>query len=589
MNSFNREKFTFIYLLIMIYNNIIVQSNVEFQNENDTNILFDIKDELILKRDMRFDGSGMTTELTPYSTESVTLVPIETSFSSTESSTIVFTTETSIPTIATTAFFTIQSTTNITSTTESTITIESIATAESTTSTTTSTTTESTTSTTTSTTTESTTSTTTESTTSTTTESTTSTTTESTTSTTTKSTTSTTTESTTSTTIESTTSTTAESTTSTTIESTTSTTAESTTSTTAESTTSTTTESTTSTTTESTTSTSTTSTITGTYDYSPTTTTTTTIIVTPCDTSTHVQLPNGTCISKPDGQILSVNTLHSNTTNSTVIANALSLYISSITNSNTTLNSTYTLTVNEIDTYLSNISNVNLTINTMDSILIAQPVNQGDNVIVLGASFRSGIGGEVINNLNKETITNSYLSTAAIINDQSLKDITSLNILIIDKPTTHENIDNSTNKTLASSVVVVTVQPSGSTSTSRNISLYFQILPDYQPTIEADYFCSFYDTINSIWNESLCTKPQYNQIFNRYECSCSHFTSFALVWLPKIPLTRYLNAQDIASLIFQSISILCFIVIIIHGLIIRICKPSVSIPARDLLPLISCA
>ncbi|CAF1438636.1 unnamed protein product [Rotaria sordida] len=318
-------------------------------------------------------------------------------------------------------------------------------------------------------------------------------------------------------------------------------------------------------------------------------TTTTTIIVTPCDTSTHVQLPNGTCISKPDGQILSVNTLHSNTTNSTVIANALSLYISSITNSNTTLNSTYTLTVNEIDTYLSNISNVNLTINTMDSILIAQPVNQGDNVIVLGASFRSGIGGEVINNLNKETITNSYLSTAAIINDQSLKDITSLNILIIDKPTTHENIDNSTNKTLASSVVVVTVQPSGSTSTSRNISLYFQILPEYQPNGSAEYFCSFYDTINSIWNESLCTKPQYNQIFNRYECSCSHFTSFALVWLPKIPLTRYLNAQDIASLIFQSISILCFIVIIIHGLIIRICKPSVSIPARDLLPLISCA
>ncbi|CAF1413892.1 unnamed protein product, partial [Rotaria sordida] len=191
MNSFNREKFTFIYLLIMIYNNIIVQSNVEFQNENDTNILFDIKDELILKRDMRFDGSGMTTELTPYSTESVTLVPIETSylssfhpstmiestinlslssisngfstitnipisissisdnlssisqvdtslytfttsFSSTESSTIAFTTETSIPTIATTAFFTIQSTTNITSTTEST----TSTTAESTTSTT---------------------------------------------------------------------------------------------------------------------------------------------------------------------------------------------------------------------------------------------------------------------------------------------------------------------------------------------------------------------------------------------------------------------------------------------------------------------
>ncbi|CAF4263882.1 unnamed protein product, partial [Rotaria sordida] len=195
------------------------------------------------------------------------------------------------------------------------------------------------------------------------------------------------------------------------------------------------------------------------------------------------------------------------TTNSTVIADALSLYISSITNSNTTLNSTYTLTVNEIDTHLSNISNVNLTINTTDSILIAQPVHQGDNVIVLGASFRSGIGGEVINNLNKETVTNSYLSTAAIISNQSLTGVTSLNILIIDKPTTYENADISSNRTLASSVVVVAVQRNGSESTPMNISLYFQILSDYQPTIEADYFCSFYNTTNLTWSDLGCTKP----------------------------------------------------------------------------------
>ncbi|CAF1481390.1 unnamed protein product, partial [Rotaria sordida] len=201
----------------------------------------------------------------------------------------------------------------------------------------------------------------------------------------------------------------------------------------------------------------------------------------------------------------------------------------------------------------------------------------------------SGIGGEVINNLNKETVTNSYLSTAAIISNQSLTGVTSLNILIIDKPTTYENADISSNRTLASSVVVVAVQRNGSESTPMNISLYFQILSDYQPTIEADYFCSFYNTTNLTWSDLGCTKPQYNRIFNRYECSCNHTTTFALVWLPKIPLTRYLNAQDIASLIFQSISVCCFLAIIIHAIVIRIRDPIMSLQINDLLPLFSCA
>ncbi|CAF5023675.1 unnamed protein product, partial [Rotaria sp. Silwood1] len=310
--------------------------------------------------------------------------------------------------------------------------------------------------------------------------------------------------------------------------------------------------------------------------------------VIPCGNATHMSVSNGSCISRTEVQIETVNTLR-NTTNSSVIAENLSLYISSVTNLNATSNSSYILTVGEIDTFVSRINDTNVEKNTNDSILIAKQPNQGDNIIVLGASFTRGIGGEVVHNENKDEVINSPLSTAAIIGNQSLTGITSLNMLIIDKPTTYENIDISTNKKLASSVIVVGVQRNDSRLPPTNISLYFQVLNEDKPNVSADYFCSFYDTTTSKWNESGCTRPEYKPTFDRYECSCNHTTSFALIWLPKVPLTRHLNAQDIALLIVLSIVILCFIAIIIHGLTIRICISSVSTQARHLLPLISCA
>ncbi|CAF3706675.1 unnamed protein product [Rotaria sp. Silwood1] len=310
--------------------------------------------------------------------------------------------------------------------------------------------------------------------------------------------------------------------------------------------------------------------------------------VIPCGNATHMSVSNGSCISRTEVQIETVNTLR-NTTNSSVIAENLSLYISSVMNLNATSNSSYILTVDEIDTFVSRINDTNITINNNDSILVAKQPNQGDNIIVLGASFTRGIGGEVVHNENKDEVINSNLSTAAIISQQSLTGVISLNMLIIDKPTTYENIDISTNKKLASSVIIVAVQRNDSRLPPTNISLYFRVLNEYKPNTRADYFCSFYDTTTSKWNESGCTRPEYKPTFDRYECSCNHTTSFALIWLPKVPLTRHLNAQDIALLIVLSIVILCFIAIIIHGLTIRICISSVSTQARHLLPLISCA
>jgi hypothetical protein len=218
---------------------------------------------------------------------------------------------------------------------------------------------------------------------------------------------------------------------------------------------------------------------------------------------------------------------------------------------------------------------------------MAQPPIQ-NNSIVLGASFIRDVGGEVINNRNKENITSLSLLAAATVREQDLFGVTSLNMLIIGKPSAFRNIDNSTNKTLASSIIITAIDRTSTTPI--NISLYFQVLDEWKPNISNPvYLCSFYNTSTSQWSESGCTKPIFDQTLDRHECSCNHLTSFALLWLPNVPLTRNLNAQDIASLVFQSISIVCFISIIIHAIVIRLLDPLMSLRAFDLLPLISCA
>ncbi|CAF3343919.1 unnamed protein product, partial [Rotaria sp. Silwood2] len=280
------------------------------------------------------------------------------------------------------------------------------------------------------------------------------------------------------------------------------------------------------------------------YDHSAITTITTTATSTitsttttqdpsTCRNGTHI-LDNGNCVTIDQAIITAVNTLRNNPTNSTVVAKTLSQYISLISNSNSTLNQTYKLTANEIDTYLANITNINLIINTTDSILVAQQLNQRGNVMVLGASFTRGIGGQVINTANTDNITNSFSSAAAIISNQSITGVMSLNMLIIDKPTTYKDLDKSSDRFLASSVIVVALHRNDSASTPMNISLYFQVLQEYHPNRVAQYYCSFYDTTSLKWNESGCTMPENNTAFNRYECSCNHLSTFALVWSPYV-------------------------------------------------------
>ena len=226
-----------------------------------------------------------------------------------------------------------------------------------------------------------------------------------------------------------------------------------------------------------------------------------------------------------------MNTLRDrNNTNSTTTAEALTTYFGSISSSNVTSTLNNTLTIDEIDSIIDNLNGTSFVGNTSSSYIIVQPVRQ-ENKLVLGASTSGSGNGTIVDTSNRESITNSIISTAAIISNESLTGVTYISMLIIDNPIQYRRIDNTSNKTLASSIIVATVQRDPNiTQQSMNISLFFQVLDEFKSNFtNIDYYCSFYDANNSQWNESGCTKPIYNSRWNRYECSCNHLTSFALV------------------------------------------------------------
>lgn len=223
---------------------------------------------------------------------------------------------------------------------------------------------------------------------------------------------------------------------------------------------------------------------------------------------------------------MSDTSLDANTT-----AKYLSLYIDSITGSNALPNSMNTLGVKQVDEIVGRI-NQSLAYGTTKSFIMVQELGQGESFTVLGASFTRGSGGKVVKNTTNE-FNNSSISIGALIHGASSDNLKSLNILIIDTPTSYEKLNNSNNDTqLASSVIVV--NPQRNNDMPINISLYFQVLEEYKPTVESKYSCSYYDTNAARWSDVGCTKPMYNESLKRHECSCNHTTTFALVWSPNI-------------------------------------------------------
>jgi hypothetical protein len=263
--------------------------------------------------------------------------------------------------------------------------------------------------------------------------------------------------------------------------------------------------------------------------------------------------------------------------------------LTATTGSNTSSNSNTTLTADRIDDLVSQLDNASVVANSNASFIMVQPPKQdGDKIIILGASFKRNSGGQLVNISNKDDIIKSNLSTAVIISNESLINVRSINILIINDPTAFRTIDSSSNKILESSVIVMKLQQINESSELRiNMALYFQLFNGSERKDHGKYACSFYNRNTSAWDEYGCVTSEYKEVFDRFECTCNHTTSFALIWSPNTPSTKDLTAQDIASLAFQSLSILCFLAIIIHELTVRIRNPMESIQARHLLPLIS--
>lgn len=256
--------------------------------------------------------------------------------------------------------------------------------------------------------------------------------------------------------------------------------------------------------------------------------------------------------------------------------------------------STIFVPMHSIDNVMASLYDSNLTINSNTSFLMAQSPSKHDNTMVLGASFRNGIGGQIVYTSNKESLVKSNISAAAIVDQEYLDSATSLNMLIINNPIGYEYIDSTTaNATLVSSVIIACLQRNNSDVSNDGIviSLYFQLLEQYKRNDSDLYVCSFYDS-GSKWNQSGCSEGIYNEEYDRYECRCNHLTSFALIWLPQSLSTnssKQFDAQDIASLVFQGLSIICFIIIMTHATCTRIAKTSTPMQAINLLPLISTA
>ena len=114
---------------------------------------------------------------------------------------------------------------------------------------------------------------------------------------------------------------------------------------------------------------------------------------------------------------------------------------------------------------------------------------------------------------NDDRLLNSNISVGIVFPNTLLIDVTSINILIIDKATSYEFLDQSNGQRLASSIVVVGLRRSSSHNIPINISLTFQVLDEYRYSlIRGSQSCSYYDPNSLRWNTTGCTLPIYNNV-----------------------------------------------------------------------------
>ena len=284
----------------------------------------------------------------------------------------------------------------------------------------------------------------------------------------------------------------------------------------------------------------------------------------------------------------SIETIWNASASDTDKAKALVLYLDVISGSNVSSSSANNITIQNINEIVDNL-NISYVTNSSEAILMAtQPDLSSNDSIALGLIFPRSIDGAVVSSSNIYDQLNHNFSVGSNVGIESLDNVTSFNMLIISDATTFQNADNTSNRKLVSSIVVATINPPKLDRMGINISLYFRDLNRTPP--KGHHLCAFFDTITSQWNSSGCSTPEYKKDLDRYECVCKHLTSFALVWLPDNGdgMRIELSAQDIASIVFQVVSIICFLAIIIHGIVVHFKLPQKFVLTRLLLTLIAC-
>ena len=228
------------------------------------------------------------------------------------------------------------------------------------------------------------------------------------------------------------------------------------------------------------------------------------------------------------------------------LANNLIHYIRFTMNQTLARSFEFFLTPMEIDSIVGQL-NSNIIMNRTDLFLMATSTDQEKDMII-GVSFQSESGGELIRNANRYQMIETNVSTLAFISPDSLRGVTHLSMLVIDKPDYYDSFTNSMNEILVSSIIVAKVQRNQSLSERMNISLYFTKRWNNVVTekFAGHFVCSYYDTDASSWKEFGCTLPIYNAQFNRYECSCNHLTTFALLYrIDRSSLTTTVTLESI--------------------------------------------
>lgn len=211
------------------------------------------------------------------------------------------------------------------------------------------------------------------------------------------------------------------------------------------------------------------------------------------------------------------------------MAETLSFYINSITLGNLETS----LGVGRVEEIVGNL-NGSLEKSSAKSFIMAEQPNKQGNIIALGVSFKSGNGSQVVRRTANTSFDTSSITTGAIVDGRSLLNLTSLNMLVIADPLEYKNIGDSNITTLASSVIVVTAKNLFQ-SDSMNVTLYLQTWNVSTPSYVTNLSCSYYDTNTRKWSSAQCTVPHNNSTLNRYECTCNHLSTYALVWSRFVP------------------------------------------------------